>query len=113
MGMRRELSRLNMCLEHVPGTGSAGGVKPAAHVAQHETGSTCGVFSSKKMTGKKRCQSMLRNCSAKAGDMKRLSRVMFVEKHCTLKRMGHYNREVVRLTADSTIRGRGDVHLKR
>jgi hypothetical protein len=89
--------------EHVPGTGSAGGGIPTAHVAQHETGSTCGVFSSKKITGWKRCQSVLCNCSAKAGDMKR----------CTVKRMGLYNRDSVRLTGNSAIRGRGGVHLTR
>jgi hypothetical protein len=99
--------------EHVPGTGSAGGGIPTAHVAQHETGATCGVFSSKKITGQKRCQSVLCNCSAKAGDMKRLSGAMFVERHCTVKGMGLHNRDSVRLTGNSVIRGRGDVHLRR
>jgi hypothetical protein len=99
--------------EHVPGTGSAGGERPAAHVAQHEAGSTCGVFSSKKITGQKCCQSILLNCSPKAGDMNCLSWAMSVERHCTLKRMGHYHRKAVRLTADSAIRVRGGVHLRR
>ena len=64
----------------MPGIGSAGGRTPAAHVAQHETGPTCGVFSSKKMTRKKRRQSMLCNRSAKAGDIRRLSGAMSVER---------------------------------
>ena len=73
--------------EHVPGRGSAGGRRPTAHVAQHEAGLTCGVFSSEKMTRKKCRWSMLCNCGTKAGDVKLLSGTMSVERHCTLKRM--------------------------
>jgi hypothetical protein len=79
----------------MPGIGSVGGRRPAAHVTEHEMGATCGVFSSKKMTRKERCQSMLCNRSAKARDMSRSNGVMSVERLFYIEENGGSRTETV------------------